>query len=71
MTHNVLSSKGIKGVKTGYPLKIEVFTYFDMLKKSGKTIGFRFCFRQDFQKKIGKPLLKMQSFRFPRFFENF
>ena len=23
MTHNVLSSKGIKGVKTGYPLKIE------------------------------------------------
>ena len=24
MTHNVLSSKGIKSVKTGYPLKIEV-----------------------------------------------
>ena len=24
LTHNVLSSKGIKGVKSGYPLKIEV-----------------------------------------------
>ena len=24
MTHNVLCSKGIKGVKTGYPLTIEV-----------------------------------------------
>ena len=26
ITHNVLSSKGIKGVKSGYPLKIEVKT---------------------------------------------
>ena len=24
LTHNMLSSKGMKGVKTGYPLAIEV-----------------------------------------------
>ena len=68
MTHNVLSSKGIKGVKTGYPLKIEVFTYFDMLKKSGKTIGFRFCFRQDFQKKIRETALENSILLFSQIF---
>ena len=37
LTHNMLSSKGIKGVKVGFPLKIEVKVVLDIFKK---LVGF-------------------------------
>ena len=34
ITHNMLSSQGMKGVKVGYPLKIEVSHWHDRIKQS-------------------------------------